>query len=76
MVPVGREPVSMAKGVGAALTVIARTFWTACPFESCKVNSVSLVAVAAVGTPAIFPVDGVNVSPSGNAGEPVVKLQV
>lgn len=66
----------MANGVGAVLIVIARTFWTDCPFESCKVNSVSLVAVAAVGTPAIFPVDGVNVSPSGNAGEPVVKLQV
>lgn len=66
----------MAKGVGAVLTVIARTFWTDCPFESCKVNSVNLVAVAVVGTPAIFPVDGVNVSPLGNAGDPVAKLQV
>jgi len=66
----------MAKGVGAALIVIARTFWTDCPFESCKVNSVSLVAVAVVGAPAIFPVDGVNVSPLGNAGEPVARPHV
>ena len=76
MVPAGSEFVRMAKGIGAALTVIARTCWTDCPFESCKVNSVSLVAVAVVGTPKIFPVDGVNASPLGNVGDPGAKLQV
>ena len=65
----------MAKGVGAALTVIARTFWTDAPVESCSLNSVSLVPVGVVGTPKIFPFDGVNVSPSGNAGDPGAKLQ-
>jgi hypothetical protein len=66
----------MARGVAAALTVIARTFWTDCPVESCNVNSVSLVAVGVVGTPNIFPVDGINASPLGNVGDPVAKLQV
>ena len=58
------------------MTVIARTFWTDAPVESCSLNSVSLVAVGVVGTPKIFPLDGVKASPSGNAGDPGVKLQV
>jgi len=29
-----------------------------------------------VGTPKIFPVDGVNASPLGNVGDPGAKLQV
>ena len=65
----------MAKGVGATLIVIERTFWTDCPFESCNVNSGSVVPVA-VGVPEIFPVDGVNTSPLGNVGAPGAKLQV
>ena len=66
----------MAKGVGAALTVIARTFRADFPVESCNLNSVSLVAVGVVGTPKIFPLDGVNASPSGNVGDPEAKLQL
>ena len=62
----------MVNGVGAILTVMERTFWTDCPFESCNVNSLGVVPVA-VGVPAIFPVDVFKVSPLGNAG---VTLQV
>ena len=76
MEPDGSELVRMAKGVGVALTVIARTFWTDFPVESCNLNLVSLVAVAVVGTPKIFPEDGINASPSGNVGDPGAKLQV
>ena len=75
MVPPGSEGVRMVKEVGVALTVIARTFWTDCPFESCNLNSVSLVPVV-VGVPEMFPVDGVTASPSGNAGDPGTTLQV
>ena len=73
--PDGSEFVRMVNGVGAILTVIERTFWTDCPFESCNLNSVSLVPVV-VGVPEMFPVDGVNTSPSGNVGDPGTTLQV
>ena len=69
------EFVRIAKGSGAALTVIERTFWTDFPVESFNLNSGSVVPVA-VGVPKIFPVDGVNTSPLGNAGDPVARLQV
>jgi hypothetical protein len=65
----------MVNGVGAILTVIERTFLTDCPFESCKLNSGSVVPVV-VGVPKIFPVDGFNTSPLGNVGDPEAKLQV
>ena len=65
----------MAKGVGAILTLIERTFWTDCPFESVNLNSVSVVPVA-VGVPETSPVDAANTSPLGNAGDPGAKLQV
>ena len=65
----------MVNAVGAILTIIERTFWTDCPFESCNLDSVSLVPVM-VGVPEMFPVDGVSTSPSGNAGDPVTTLQV
>jgi hypothetical protein len=73
--PFGSEFVRMANGVGAILTLIERIFWTDCPVESCNLNSVFLVTTA-VGVPAIFPVDGFNVSPVGNAGDPGAKLHV
>lgn len=73
--PFGSEFVRMVNGVGAILTVIERTFWTDCPFESCNLNSVRVVPVA-VGVPEMFPVDGVNASPLGNVGDPGAKLQV
>ena len=65
----------MVNRVGAILTVIERTFWTDCPFESSNLNSVGVVPVA-VGVPIIFQVDGFNVSPLGNVGDPGAKLQV
>ena len=45
MVPARSEVVRIANGVGAAFTVIERTFWMDCPFESSSLNSVSLVEV-------------------------------
>ena len=76
--PSDSELVRMVKGVGATLTVIERTFWTDCPVESCNLNSVSGVVapVGMVGTPVMFPVDGVNASPVGNGGDPGAMLQV
>jgi hypothetical protein len=65
----------MVNGVGAALTVMERTFWTDCPFESCNLNSVSLVEVVD-DVPEIFPFNESKVSPVGNAGDPRAKLQV
>ena len=65
----------MAKGVGAILTVIERTFWTDFPVESFNLNSVGVVPVA-VGVPEISPVDAANTSPLGNVGDPGAKLQV
>ena len=65
----------MANLVGEILTVIERAFWIDSPFESCNLNKVGIVPVA-VGAPTIFPVDGSNVSPLGNAGDPGVKLHV
>lgn len=61
--PDGSEFVRMVNGVGAILTVIERIFWTDSPFESCNLNSVSLVPVV-VGVPEMFPVEGVSTSPS------------
>lgn len=75
MVPAGSEFVRMANGVGETFMVIERTFWTDCPVASANLNSVSLVP-AAVGVPEMFPVDGANTSPFGNAGDPEAKLHV
>jgi hypothetical protein len=69
------EGVRMANGAGAILTVIERVFWTDCPSESCNLNTVLLVPVS-VGAPEMFPLDGVNTSPLGKAGDPGAKLQV
>ena len=74
MVHGGIEFVRIAKGVGATLTVIERTFWTEVPFESRNLNSGSVVPVA-VGVPNVFPVDGFNTSPLGNGGDPAARLQ-
>jgi hypothetical protein len=75
MVPAGSEFVRMANGVGATLIRIERTFWTDCPVASSNLNSVNLVPVT-VGVPEMFPVDGANTSPVGNAGDPEAKLHV
>ena len=75
MVPGVSEFVRMAKGVGEALTLIERIFWTDFPVESFNLNSVGVVPVV-VGVPEIFPVDAANTSPSGNGGDPGAKLQV
>ena len=65
----------MANGVGEILTVIERAFWIDSPFESCNLNTVCVVPTA-VGAPTIFPVDGFNVNPLGNAGDPGTRLHV
>jgi hypothetical protein len=63
----------MVKGVGAALIVIERIFWTVCAFESFNWNSGVLVP-REVGVPAISPVFAFNESPSGRV--PAARLQV
>ena len=65
----------MANGVGAALIVMERTFWTDSPFESVNLNWVFLMGVV-VGVPEIFPVAEFNVSPFGNNGDPGTRVQV
>jgi hypothetical protein len=70
------ELVRIVRGVGEALTVSERTFWTDAPLESTNLNSVKIVPVAVVGTPKIFPLAGRNARPLGNAGELGAKLQV
>ena len=74
-VPDGSDGVRIVNGPGVRVIVIGRDFWTDSPFESCNLNTVGVVPVA-VGVPTIFPVDGSNVSPLGNAGDPGVKLHV
>jgi hypothetical protein len=65
----------MANVVGEILTVIERAFWIDSPFESCNLNTVGVVPTA-VALPTIFPVDGSNVSPLGNTGDPGTILHV
>ena len=73
--PGGSEGVRIVSGPGVIVTAMGRDFWTDTPFESCNLNTVGVVPVA-VGVPTIFPVDGSNVSPLGNAGDPGTKLHV
>lgn len=68
---------TMAKGTGARLTVIGRTFWTEAPLESTNLNSVFVgPPVALVGVPVMAPVEGFKERPVGSCGDPAARLQV